>query len=551
MDRRTFLKQGTGALLALQAGRRLMRAEEAPEPRQQFRTANESWQNAYDKAMAVLSGNVRILPFYSRPVLIEGGVYQRLSGEGGPHEGLIYSSVRRDVARNNQMGFFAKQREDGLLPHAIKDNEIGWRHLQLAVPLVATAWELSQKTGDSEMLETAYNGWSRFDAWLRKYRNMRGTGLCEGFCTFDTGMDNSPRWKGIPGSCPDDDARKCWPIPTLPRLCPDMSATVYGGRVALAAMAKTLGRSNEADRWSESAEQIRSLILGKLYVPEDAAFYDLDAQDHFVKIQCENLARVCGEHIPDQKMFDALWEREIHSPQAYWTPYPMPSVAADDPQFVSSIPSNSWGGATQALTALRATRWMDHYGRSAEFSEMMDRWCEAIARDLHFLQQMSPFDGKFTRTQAGNYSPCALVMMDYTWRLAGIHEEPQCVSWNVRPGHPAAQSARFWKKTDADREAVLEYDAKGARLTFAGREVARVEGGAVRLVTAKDGVPMELRGIATKEQKITLQVADSKPEAYTIAANQRIPLSGAHARSGAAGAWRSVDGSVSPVGVLR
>ena len=196
-----------------------------------------------------------------------------------------------------------------------------------------------------------------------RYRNTRGTGLIEGFCTYDTGHDNSPRWEGIPPQCPDKDAKKHAPIPTLPRLCPDLSATVYGGRIALSAMAKAMGNTSEADRWAERAEQIRSLILSRLYVEEDAAFYDLDAQNHFVKIRCDILSRMCGEHIPDQALFDDLWARQIHNPKAFWAPWPLPSVALDDPLFVRPIPRNSWGGASQALTALRAGRWFDHYGR--------------------------------------------------------------------------------------------------------------------------------------------------------------------------------------------
>src|ERR1019366_4544626 len=49
---------------------------------------------------------------------------------------------------------------------------------------------------------------------------------------------------------------------------------------------------------------------------------------------------------------------QAHNPKAFWSPFPLPSLAMDDPLFVRSIPPNSWGGASQALTALRAPRWM-------------------------------------------------------------------------------------------------------------------------------------------------------------------------------------------------
>jgi hypothetical protein len=165
---------------------------------------------------------------------------------------------------------------------------------------------------------------------------------------------------------------------------------------------------------------------------------------------------------PDQKLFDELWSRQIHHPNAFWAPFPLPSIALDDPLFVRPIPRNSWGGASQALTALRASRWLDHYGRSAEFSEMMNRWCEAIMRDMTFRQQIDPLSGVFSQEDAPGYSPCALVMIDYTWRLAGMTEAPESLFWNVRPGHPAAESAMFDLRTDQGDDAQMRYDAQGA-----------------------------------------------------------------------------------------
>jgi hypothetical protein len=302
-------------------------------------------------------------------------------------------------------------------------SDVGYGQIQMVVPIAATAWELSQLTGDDELLVTAYNACSRWDAWLREYRNTRKTGLVEGFCTYDTGHDNSPRWAGIPNRCPDGDARKCPPIPSMPRLCPDLSATVYGARVALSHMANALGKGNDASRWHDDAETIRQLIIEKLYDPKDAAFYDLDAQNNFVRVRSDVISRVLGEHVlkrddaKDKAIFDAVWTRQIHNPKAFWAPYPLTSIAMDDPTFVRPIPRNSWGGASQALTALRAPRWMPHYGKQAELNHMMQQWCEAISRHTEFRQQMDPLTGDFTQADPSGYSPAALVFLDFARRL--------------------------------------------------------------------------------------------------------------------------------------
>ena len=51
--------------------------------------------------------------------------------------------------------------------------------------------------------------------------------------------------------------------------------------MALAAMAKALGKTGEAASWHADAETIRELDSRKALLHEDAAFYDLDAQGEF------------------------------------------------------------------------------------------------------------------------------------------------------------------------------------------------------------------------------------------------------------------------------
>jgi hypothetical protein len=421
------------------SARRTVPAQAASGPAKlpQFPDADPRWQSMWQDALAVLAGNVKSVPKYDRPVLLEGAVYPGVWQECGPQESLVYAGLREfvatvegapsplEVARANHAAFFALQREDGQLPASVKvSGAVGFAQIQMVVPIAATAWELAQMLHEEEFLATAYDACGRWDAWLRRYRNTRGTGLVEGFCTYDTGMDNSPRWAGIPNACPDGDARKCPPPASLPRLCPDLSATVYGGRVALAAMARALGKTGEAARWDEDAETIRWLILEKLYSRDDAAFYDVDAQNKFVPVRSVAITRVLGEHVlklenaGDKRIFEAVWSRQLHDPKAFWAPFPFPSVAMNDPLFVRLIPRNSWGGASQALTALRAPRWMQHYGKRAELRVLMTAWMKAIRDSGGFRQQMNPVTGEFTMADPSGYSPAALVYLEFVRRLA-------------------------------------------------------------------------------------------------------------------------------------
>jgi len=435
-NRRRFLTQTTMVLsaefapAALRAfGQSVTQAQSIPN----FPHGDASWQQTWQAALAVLAGNVRMAPAFPQPILFEGSTYQGAWQECGPLESLVYATLRDfvspaattplTVALNTHRAFFALQRPDGQLPASVKTSDVGFGQIQMVVPIAATAWELAQMSSDEHFLADAYSACSRWDAWLRQYRDTRKTGLVEGFCTYDTGHDNSPRWAGIPNRCPDADARKCPPLASMPRLCPDLSATVYGARMALAAMAKTLGKPAEAARWLADAEHIRLLILDKLYSAEDAAFYDLDAQNKFVRVRSDAISRVLGEHVldlshkRDKVIFEAVWTRQLHNPKAFWAPYPLTSIAMDDPTFVRPIPRNSWGGASQALTALRAPRWMLHYGKHAELNELMHAWCAAIRHHGEFRQQIDPLTGEFTQPDPGGYSPAALVYLDFAKRL--------------------------------------------------------------------------------------------------------------------------------------
>jgi hypothetical protein len=441
LERRDFLKLATlaagSSLLPEAAHATVTSATISSHP--DFPSSDPRWHRTWDAALAVLAGNIHTLTRFEHPVLVEGSVYPGVWQECAPQEGLVYGTLAAfvntlegaptplQIARNNHMIFFALQREDGQLPSSAKlsdpvENAGGYGQIQMVVPIAATAWELSQLTGDDELLVTAYAACSRWDAWLRQYRDTRKTGLVEGFCTYDTGHDNSPRWTGIPNRCPADDARKCPPIATMPRLCPDLSATVYGGRIALAHMATALGKPAEAERWHADAETIRHLIVERLYDAKDAAFYDLDAQNNFVRVRSDAISRVFGEHVlhpvKDKAIVDAIWTRQLHNPKAFWAPYPLTSIAMDDPTFVRPIPRNSWGGASQALTALRAPRWMTYYGKQAELIHMMQQWCEAVMRHSEFRQQMDPLTGDFTQADPSGYSPAALVFLDFARRLS-------------------------------------------------------------------------------------------------------------------------------------
>jgi len=106
--------------------------------------------------------------------------------------------------------------------------------------------------------------------------------------------------------------------------------TLATAATSLPTMATELGKGDEASRWHDDAEKIRLLIISKLYSPEDAAFYDLDANNKFIRVRSDVISRVLGEHVlhrydaKDKAIFDDIWTRQLHNPKSFWAPYDRP-----------------------------------------------------------------------------------------------------------------------------------------------------------------------------------------------------------------------------------
>jgi hypothetical protein len=293
--------------------------------------------------------------------------------------------------------------------------------------------------------------------------------------------------------------------------------------VALAAMARALGKTSEADRWNEAAQAIRQLIEERLFDPETGAFYDVDAGGRFVRVRSVATLRVLGERVVGQELFETVWKKQVHNTAAFWAPYPFPSEALNDPTFVRPIPRNSWGGAAQALTALRAPRWMEAYGKPAELAWMMQQWVNALSQAGVFDQQMDPMTGEFTAGDPGGYSPAALVYVDFLWRLWGVRAEGELLEWSVRA--PSDNGRADFALPVEGRTAELRYQDGKAELRMGGRLIAEVEG-VVRLVTTRGGEVREAVGIGDVEGTVTVGMPGRAAKKIRMRPNARVRVEG-------------------------
>lgn len=354
----------------------------------------------------ILSLHIKPFPGLPEPLFLISNTYPGVWLEH-VYDGIAWAQLEpsmASVARAQVKLFLDHQKEDGQLPCYVLDcsnpsarnyhNKIGFGQIQECVSFTRLCLEAAELCRDDELLAYAYERCCKWDQWLVNTRMTLGTGLIEMFGVFDTGHDNSGRFAGIPGGCPGD-ASHCNTNPELPLLCPDMNAVFYGSRTALAEMAERLGKSEEAAAWREKAEAVRTKLREICYCPEDDFYYDVDRFGIMRKCKSIHISNMFQEHVFSQEEADRIYTRHMKNPEEFWTPYPFPSIAINDPASKQDRPGNSWGFYTQGLTALRALRWMDHYGYGEDLEHIMRRWVDALASsdEIRFSQELHPITG--------------------------------------------------------------------------------------------------------------------------------------------------------------
>ena len=377
----------------------------------------------YAEALKGVRSCVRTYELFDRPILTVGPGYPGVWLEHN-HDWMFFADYEPQIAINNHDFFYRFQSGDGQFPAYVFKApahtcySVGYSQLQTVYPLAASAWYVARLTGDEAFLRRSYDACSRYDAWLSRWRDTRGTGLVEFFCEYDTGCDNSARCTGfgIPSCCPGGDARVCPESEVLPVIAPDLSANKYLGRVMLSRMAEALDWPREAREWADKAEKVKRAIYRICYDPEDEFFYDVDRHGAFRKYRTEHIIRMflCGVVEPAE--FEKIYRRYITHPDWFGTPVPFPSIAVSDPAFNGERLTNNWGGMSQSHTALETVYWMRQRGKREDFEKVASIWLD---RFLHsgkfFTQEAHPLTGEMS-----DCAPCFVTSCVAFMKLAEL-----------------------------------------------------------------------------------------------------------------------------------
>ena len=487
---------------------------------------NELYIHAEKKAQWNLS------TFGKYDVLVEGAQYKNVWLETQPMGGYMYAKRNLKIATNNIMIFIDHQRPDGRLPGMItydKDKiepKYGWfQGFCLPMP----AYELYYLLGrDKNYLEKIYYSLELFDKYLWETRDSDNDGCLESWCIWDTGEDESIRFNGFPHAWPFDyppskEKIAKWSEEYLIEHCQenhfdsqiqlsvpiesmDIMSYSYACRDILSLISVELDNGKEKE-WREQANQVRNKIKNYLWYDDKKACFDKDRNNNTMPILLHNNLRCMYFGSFDQAMADEFIEHHLLNPEEFWTPMPLPSIAANDPYF-RNIPGNNWSGQPQGLTFQRSIRALENYGHFAELTMIGKTFLQVLSDSMKFTQQFYPFQKTINNSQDG-YGPSILSTLEFISRFYGTHITQDKIYWSSIDNIYDYNYKQRWNNIE------LKIQTKKDDLVtcFINEEKIASFTSGVRLVTTINGQLIEIVGITNKHKEIKV---DYKGNSYFL-----------------------------------
>ena len=467
-----------------------------PEISVVFRTEDEKLQRVYDAAEKKCLLNLK--DFGGSTVLVEGGGYEKIWLETQPMGGEMYALRSLEVARNNIRLFMQYQRADGRLPGSIQyaggEIEPQFNKYQgFCFPFPAlNLYYLIGKDGD--YLEELKDTLIRFDNCLWRTRHVSGNGLLSSFCVYDTGEDLALRYGDAPCWWEKDEPPEGYRV--VPMASMDVTSWSFAARQTVARICRMQGDLS-ADVWEQKARMVAETMRGLLWDRKRGALYDRDREGKTVDILCHNTLRCMYWGSISQRMADRFVKEHLLNPSEFWTPFPLPSVAANDPAF-RNAPENNWSGQPEGLTYQRAILALERYGYSRIVTRLGQKLIDAVDRNgCRFTQQYDPFTGKASLVRMSDhqpvdensgepvqdaYGPTMLACLEYIAHHYGIHPHLGQVWFSLGSGAAYEYEAVFY-----DHHYVIRSDGQTAEIRIDSKILGRWECGR-RIVTDEDGL---------------------------------------------------------------
>jgi putative isomerase len=310
---------------------------------------------------------------------------------------LAYRHVEKHLAQDQIRIVLDHQREDGMIPDAIHDEGTVTR-LNFPVdadvtkpPLIAwAAYKLYEMDGDREFLDEIYEPVVRWNNWWFDQNDIDGNGLCEYQHPFSSGLDDSPLW---------DDG--------MPVEAPDLNTYLYLQQESLAKIASAIGKQEDVEMWRGRAEAMVGRLVEFAW-DQESGFFWARRNGSRVNVRTPfNLFPLITGRMPPE-----IAERlvtHLTDERQFWTRYPVPSVALDDPKYT---PGKMWRGPTWVNVNYLLIEGLQRSGYADLAHELRRRTLDLINSRDDIYEYYDPVSGENPPSAASMFGWSSAVFID-------------------------------------------------------------------------------------------------------------------------------------------
>ncbi len=313
------------------------------DPLQESRRA---WTGFFEAAPALETSDAHLAHFFPHRwfglrlnFLSPVGEYRRPTCAEGTdvfHAAVSYSAwchmrelrwLDAERARGTLLTFLDRQRADGSLPGILYADGTH-PDASYLTDWGASVLALDEVHPDLAFLYEVYTPLTRYADHLRGVRDPDRTGLYRVLDPYETGQEYMSRYTAV-----DRDADRWHFDNRLDLLGIDVTVYAYRLRRALARIAAALGMPARSRAHDAVADAIGTAVRDRMWDERSGMFSDIDPR---TGNRTGIKAAVCFyPYLTDiaGPTHGAGLERNLFDPASFWTPFPVPSTAADDPVF--------------------------------------------------------------------------------------------------------------------------------------------------------------------------------------------------------------------------
>ena len=313
---------------------------------------------------------------------------------------LSYAHMDAASAQESQRVYFDRQTPDGYIayrigPYVTKTFPYNGENTTSAPFFAWQNWEIYQVSRDRQFLDEAYRSSSAFANYVIRTREKDHDGFLVwgGNSMLENVRDELDVIWQLFGDKTDSPSR----VKALDLMC-----LMVKEERSLAAMARELGKPDEAKQWDTKAEKLAELIRTKMWDEQSGNFFNL-SRDTGTMVTAEGISLKRPEIIT----FLPLWAgvaskaqaerlvKNLKDPKTFWRRFGVPTLSAADSYYDPYITKCcQWNGAVWLLWDYLVFRGLLDYGYRADAEEIVKRNMDAVTFQLknnhRFWESFSP-----------------------------------------------------------------------------------------------------------------------------------------------------------------